>query len=421
MAHNPILKQQTIGSMDRFVVELNTIGLLYKGQRPIRSLKPGEGPTSRERLTPGGMLIYVVDAAPHMLSWRVSLPAKGDKEFFSTTVNLKYRVSDPERMVIDRVTDTEMAITHALEPLLRRESRQYALNQHVQLDTALEDAIRLADLHGPCGLQLVGTPSVVIDLSAEDHRRIKALNDLERAMRVPQSAEHVDDLPSHEPAYNFHITVNYSYKVSKPDEMPTDSLLECEKQLWPRIRRALQKESRKYAVTQIVEATDALQEALDDLEGYENFGLKVLTADVTVDLEEEARKRYVALAIAEHNNKLKQAELAGLKQSKEFYSGLIREGQWAVLAVAVSNGEIKMADLADKMSEHEQQKLEKQFDLLKMMRDASTRDTEQEHGVVKVLVNSVTRQVVDSPPTALLPPSSADSGQTDEKAKDSTP
>lgn len=412
MAHKPTLEPQAIGRTAHFIVEYNTVGLLYQGQRYIRQLQAGEGPSLGERLTPGGMLVYVIDIAPHSLAWRVTLPAKGDKDLFSLTVNLKYRVANPERMVNEKVTDTEVLISRVLEPMLRKETRQYAFNKHTQLDGALEDAIRLADLPALCGLQLIDPPDIVINLTDDDHRRLKALDDLERAMRVTQSAGHTDELPSSDPAYNFSVTVNLGFKVSKPDDMPSDSLAECEKQLWPRIKRSLQKESRRFGIQEIDKATEAMQGALDDLEGYENYGLKVTSADLTVDLEKAARTRYVQLAEEKHNTEMQKAKLDGLKVSQQFYTDLIQQGDYAVLAVAVGKNEISVDELYQRMSKQERDRLNMQIDLLKVLRADNAKDEAQDYEAAKVLMNAVVGRATESPKKA-LPPQEAPAQLTD--------
>jgi len=397
MGHNPIIRQQKVGRLESFVVPHNTIGVLYQGERFVRQLRPGEGPSLAERTSlVGDLLVYVIDNAPHPLTWRVGLPTLGDKDIFSVTINLRYQVGDPGRMVNERVIDTETLVMRSLEPALRRASRRFKLNQHVQADAALEEVIAQVDLPQLCGLKLVDSPGVVINLSEDDHKRIKALDGLERAMRSPRIAERPFAIPTSEQAYSFQVAVNLSYRVQKPEELPSDSLEEVEQYLWPRLQATLRRKSRMYSVTQIAQAEIAMQETLDDLVdggGVQGVGLQLLSAEVSADLDEMARKHYVELAQVEHAAALEKAKIAGLCDSNAFYTQLIQQGSWAVLAVAVSKGEISSEELYQRMSQQERERLQMQIDLLKSLRTDDAKDEAQDQAVSRILLQTVARDV----------------------------
>lgn len=397
MPHNPILRRQAIGRLDlRFVVEHNTAGVLYQGQRYLRLLQPGEGPSLHERTSPGELMVYVIDTTPHTLVWRVGLPSQINQDIFSTTVTLRYQVNNFRRIVDEQVTDTEVLIRRVIEPILRKEARRFKLNHYAKADAAMEEAIQQADLLTLCGLQLIDSPNIVINLTENDHRRIKILNDLERAMRVALTAEHVEELPTSEPSFKFQVKVNVSYKVQNVAELSSDSLEEVEKQLWPKLKRTLRRVSQKYTVTQIAQADTEMQNVLDKLfdeDGVEGFGLKMLEAEVSTDLDERARLHYIALANVAHTTALEKAKLEGLKESTAFYTDLIQKGDWAVLAVAVSKDEISVDELYHRLSQQDRERLQMQIDLLKTLRADNAKDEKQDYNISQILIENIATKV----------------------------
>jgi hypothetical protein len=396
MGHNPVVRQQKVGRLESFVIPHNTIGVLYQGERFVRQLRPGEGPSLAERTSLGDLLVYIIDNVPHTLMWRIGLPTLGGKDTFSVTISLRYQVDDPKRMVNERVIDTETLVIRSLEPVLRRESRRFKLNQFAQADAALEDVIARFDLAQSCGLKLVDSPDVVINLSEDEHRRIKVLDNLERAMRVARIAEDTLPVPTSERAYSFQVTVSLNYRVRKPEELPSDSLEEVEEYLWPKLRAALRRKSRMYSVTQIAQAEITMQETLDDLvdgEGIQGVGLQLLSAEVSADLDEMTREHYVELAQVEHATAVERAKLEGLRDSNAFYTQLIHQGSWAILGVAVSKGEISSEELYKLMSQQERERLQMQMELLRSLRAGDAKDELQDQAVSTTLLQTVVRDV----------------------------
>ncbi len=402
MSHNPMVKHASLGLLERLTVEKGTVAVLYKNQRFEREAEPGE------RI--GNTQADIVDTSSQTLVWRAELPAAGQNDCFSYTITMRYAVADPRRMVEERVADTEALLTNALQQTLRRETRAYRLNQHAALEPILEDLLRDLDLPALCGLRFQEPPDVVLNLSERTQARIKELDRQEKIMRLPQTAVHSDDLPSSEPAYRFRVNVNVQYRVVNPEELPYDTLPEAERELWPRIQRALRRASRQYEVVEIAKAETAMQNALDDVldgGGVHGFGLEVTAVDISADLDETARKRYIELANIQHTAALETARLNGMKANTAFFSDLIKQGSWAVLAVAVSKGEVTMADLYQRMSAAEQQKLAMQVDLLKTLRQDNSRDEAQDYDIAKVLLHTVASQALGSQAPGLAAPAPA--------------
>jgi hypothetical protein len=412
MSHNPILKQLNLGRLERFTVEKDTVAVLFKNQRFEREAGPGE------RI--GYVQAMVVDTSPRTLVWRAELPSIHPNDFFSCTFTLRYSVDDARRMVADSITDTEALLARLLEQKLRPKTRAYALNHQAELEPVVVELLDNLDLPGLCGLRFLELPDVLFDFSETARARIKELDRIEKAMRLPQSASHFDDVPSKEPEVGFRVQVAVQYRVANPDDLPYETLAEAEQQLWPRMQRALRKASRQYAVDEIAAAETAMQEALDDVmddDKAHGFGLHLLAANVTADLDETARKRYAELANIKHANAMEQVRRSGLQENTDFFTGLIRQGSWAVLAVAVSKGEISVETLYQRMSQAEQQRLAMQIDLLKTLREDNSRDEAQDWQISQDLLKAVADQAL-RPTTPGLPETAPTKQLTDGRSED---
>ena len=374
MAHNPIYGRYKIGTTDSFVIHENYVGLLYRNHRFTRKLLPGEAPTLSEKvagkLRGQEIAVYVVDLRPTTYDWRVNLPALDDGDVFSTSIRLIYRVTNPERMVEDGVADTEALIRGYLETELRRISRAIPLHKHIQADTDFTDFInRQADLPGRCGLSPVAPADVQIYLSPEQKKRVQELNDIERGLRVQQVFEFRDEVDSQDTTDRFKVYVHLTYRVSRThqDDLPSSNLNEVVGNLRPRILATLKRVSRRFAITDLLQADDGLQEKLDDAlveRTFDQFGLEVLSIMVSCDLNEESRKRYLEIVAQKHSAEMERLKLEGVQQSAEVVSGLIRQGNYAVLAMAVARNEISAEDLYNRLNEQQAQQFKFQMQVL---------------------------------------------------------
>jgi len=400
MPHNPILTKQTLGRLaPGYKIPQNTVGVLCRGKQKPRLLQAGESVGWSERLTAKDALLLIVDISPQFLTWRATLPTKGDKDYFSTTINLRYKVTDAQRMVDENITDTEQLLIHTLEPYLRRTSRRYSLDEHGDADRDLEAGIIEGGL-GDCGLKLIDPPNLVIHLSEADHRRIRELQAEKRALRAARVAEHQEDVPSKEGAFRFRVKVSVTYQVKNRDEMPSESLEESEQQLWPKMRRALWRTGQEYKLTEITLADQTMQKMLDNLldEGkLDGFGLSVVETQVTTDLDEAMRRQFIELAEEQHRGALEEARLKGMEYSIDFYTGLVKKGSLAAAAVAVSKGEINVDTLYERLTAQEQKMLELQLELLDKFRAVDMKDESQDYELSQKLAQSITQKVMGTP------------------------
>jgi hypothetical protein len=400
MGHNPILKSRKIGRLESFSVPRNTVGMLYQGQRYVRTLKAGNRLTLNERIGLGNLVVYLITTTPHDLTWRVTLPTSNDSDTFSTTIYLRYRIGDPKKMVQEQVKDTETLIMRTFEPELRKITRYYPLNKHKKVDEELESYISQTHLFSLCGLELAGKPSVIINLSQEDIRKIEKLDKLRRAMQVAQMAKHSFSVPTSDRAYNLQVMVDVRYKVHNPEELPSTVLEESVEYLWPTIRSKLRRRSRRYSLMEIAQAEQAMQEELDDLvadRGIPGIGLQLLSAESCVELDEMAREQYVELAQTDHAAQLKAAQIKGLKDIKQFYDELIQRGSWAALAVAVSQDEISADELYQRLNNKEREQLEMQVNLLQNLRADDARDELHDQHISTKILENVVRSATRGP------------------------
>lgn len=314
MPHNPILSQKKIGRLDRVEIAPGQQGVLLIKNQVKRLLNPGEGVSVLERAE-GGLVLYTIDCAPHEASWRVDLPTSDLKDWFPTTINMIYQVRDSQRMVEDKVVDTEALIARVLESLLRERSRQYSLDEHENAEKALQE-ILITSHFAECGLHL-HKADIVMNFNQDHLDRIEQLAKWARAMRVPQQAEYNAELPTKEGVYKFQIKGILNFKVISQNNLPTDTLEEAEAWLWRQVRAKLRSIGRQYTVNQFIEAEAALQEALEE-EVFSNHGLEIVSAHIEIELDEQARKHAEELEGLRTQKSLEneQAELEKLREQR---------------------------------------------------------------------------------------------------------
>ena len=412
MAHNPIVGRYKIGITDNFVILENQIGLLYKNHRFERQLNPGDRPTMSEKVAGKiqgqEIAVYVVDLKPHNFDWRVTLPTSEDNDYFSTNVRLTYRVCNPNRMIDNDVTDTEVLLTRYLETELRRVSRRIALHKHATADAEFTDLINQIDLRGQCGIDLTSRADVQIYLSNEQKKRVQELMDIERGLRVSQIFEFKDEVPSKDTPHRFEVYLQITYRVSrtKQDELPSSNLDEVAINLKPRVLAALRKVSRRYSISELAEADEGMQEKLDEsLNEFNLFGLEVMSVSVSCDLNETARKRYLEKLEEEHSSEMKRLKMQGVQQSAEVINGLIQKGNYAVLAMAVARDEIKMETLYERLSDQQREQFEYQMRVLDKFTEKNLLNEDiiykQVARVAEAATDNVTGIVTQSPTTQL--------------------
>ncbi|MCU0484858.1 MAG: SPFH domain-containing protein [Anaerolineales bacterium] len=408
MAHNPVIGRYAINVTDSFVIHENQVGLLYKNHVFDRALPPGGSPNLKEKalskIKGQEVAVYVVDLKPHDFEWRVNLPARDEGDLFNTTIRLTYRVVEPERMVKESITDTELTITRYLEGELRKIAREIPLNKHTKADSEFTHFVNnLANPSKYCGLELVSIADVQIYLSSEQKKRVLELDTIGRRMDVEQSYEFKDELPSKENEYRFEIQVQVTYSVVDKARLTSVNLDEVVANLKPRIMSQLRRVSRRYTITELAQAEEAMQEKMEDILGELSlFGLQLHYIAITSDLNEEMRKRYVEILEQKHKSLMKKYEMEGVKDTAQVVIDLARSGNMNVLAMAVSRNEISMEELFQHLTTQQREQFDLQMQVLDKFtsKDLLREDIfyDQAGRVAKVAADSVTGIAVSGAP-----------------------
>jgi hypothetical protein len=412
MAHDPILETKTLAPAllrSRVEIPIGTEGVLYDGGRYVRSLGPADSLSLGERRRT--LTLYLVDVRPHSAIWNVSLPTSDQETRFAVSVTFDYRVKDPCTMVENRVHDTEGLLARLLEPGLRRQSREFPLNRHRQVETVLEDAIQAFGFE-EVGIELIKA-DVTMNLDVAARERVQQLDDLERAMRVPQLSEHRTHLPTREATYDFETRVALTYQVCDRNRLPTRTLAEAEEWLWRRVERALRPVSRRYGVDQMDQAEEQMQAAVEE-QTFADHGLEVVSALVEISLDERAAARAQTLneirtveefekAKASLDDWKKQRELRHQQEAIQFYGPIIQQGQWGLLALMLSQDPTHAEEILDRLEAQRRAAIENQMKVFEAMVEAGGMEGWQMEDQAQILLHSLLDQTVKPPAGPALP------------------
>ena len=404
MAHNPILEKRTLGRSlfgGRLDLPVGAVGVLYDGGRYLRTLEPREKLTMGERSRP--LLLYVVDVQPHRAVWNVRLPTADDQDQFPVSVVFEYEVADTQQMIQGRIQDTEVLLSRTLERPLRETASTFGLHKHRAAASALEEKVFTELGYRDLGLKLISA-DVTMNLDGAARERIRQLEDLERAVKVPQLSEHTAHLPSKEPAYGFDTRVAVTYRVVSSARLPTRTLGEAEEWLWRQVQRALRRESRHFTVDQETEAEEAMQAAIE-IERFSDHGLEVVSALVEIDLDERASERALTLgdirrreefarAKADLEDWQKKRELDHQRDAISFYQPLIEQGQWSLLAMILSQDASSAEQILGYLDAQRRETLTNQMEFFTKIIDTGALEGWEMEEQAKVVLQSVLDQTL---------------------------
>ena len=383
MAHNPIINTKNKG-----IVDINQVGVFYKNKKFVKILDSGESPGFLDSYF-SNTEIFIVDIAPHIYKWRVSIPSKNTKDQFSLSVDLTYKVANAKKMIEDNVKDTEQIINRELDNLLRIAGKEFAFNEYRKAEDKFIQVLKNLDLSATTGLQFTNEPTVQIYLDEDDYKRIKFLDEVERSKKIPRQIEYKAQIPSNDQVKNFAVTVAIDYRVVNEDELPSDNLDDAVKYLWPRIERAIKKGARNYPLSDINGADTAMQDQVSylfDRHELSDFGIDVLLVNITTDIAEEERKKYREIDDTRHKNLVKKEELSIAEDLRK----LLTQNKFDALVVAVNNGEIEMKELYKIMDQAQKD----QFDLQMKLVDKIS-DKELDPDVADIVVSRVADSVTE--------------------------
>jgi hypothetical protein len=152
-------------------------------------------------------------------------------------------------------------------------------------------------------------------------------------------------LPCKGDAFKFDAEVQVTYHVMDPAIIVDRNIIDVRTVLEPLLINAMRNISRKYEVEQ---SADAECDIAKMMKGASGSGFKVDRLLVKLELDDDARNHIRKLKelerIKERENKATeltkqrdQIEMERMQTKMDFYSPLIREGQWNLLALQLAN------------------------------------------------------------------------------------
>lgn len=183
-------------------------------------------------------------------------------------------------------------------------------------------------------------------------------------------------LPCESDAFDFQAHVQVTCSVDDPALIVDRNLTDARDVLEPLIVRTMRGISRDYDVRESAAAEEAIAQAIGT-ESYD-VGLELSRVVIELSLEEDARAHIRDLRRIERDKERerKEAELdrqrdefemERTKMKMEFYAPLIREGQWQLLALQLTNHPEDVASVADMLRRQRQTEMEQQLEALRIM------------------------------------------------------
>jgi SOS-response transcriptional repressor LexA len=226
-------------------------------------------------------------------------------------------------------------------------------------------------------------------------------------------------LPCKGDAFHFHAEVRVVYSVDDPATIVRRKAINACEDLTPLVIQTMRRISRNHDVEEIDAAERTITEAVE--RGAYDVGFKVNRCVVSLSLEEDARAYIRKLRQIERDKERErreaelqrqrdELELERMRVKMDFYSPLIREGHWQLLALQLTNHPEDVATVAQMLSQQRQAEMEHRLEVLKVMLDkGALEDFDVEEAGKRVL-----QRLVES--LALEPGARALDSETERKA-----
>ena len=185
-------------------------------------------------------------------------------------------------------------------------------------------------------------------------------------------------LPCRGEAFDFQTQINVAYCVGDPGRIVERNVTDAREVLEPLILSTMRDISRNYEVEESAEAEKEIMERVWVVSQRYDTGLKLNRFVVKLSLEDEARNHLRQLKQIERSKayELQQAVLDKQRISQEmdrtqmrmnFYSPMIKEGQWQLLALQLANHPDDVTSVAQMIHQQRQVELENRLKALKIM------------------------------------------------------
>jgi hypothetical protein len=140
--YNPILGERKVspfGFFRRpFPARAGTALVLYRSGQPLTVVWPSQ---RVPRQIWRSAKVYLVDISEHTLEFTVELPARSDLQTFDARVWLTSRVVDPEKVVLNNVTDVLAVCEPMIIGRIRQISRRYGINEASAAEEAIQNEL----------------------------------------------------------------------------------------------------------------------------------------------------------------------------------------------------------------------------------------------------------------------------------------
>ncbi len=191
-------------------------------------------------------------------------------------------------------------------------------------------------------------------------------------------------LPCESDAFDFQAKVQVTCSVDDPVIIVQRNVTDARAVLEPLIIGTMRNISRDYDVEESAAAERAIIQAVES-EAY-NVALKLNRFMVKLSLEEDARAHIRRLRQIERDKERerREAELEKLRDEltiermrmkMDFYSPLIKEGHWQLLALQLTNHPEDVATVAQLLSQQRQVEMDRQLKALKIMLEEDALET----------------------------------------------
>ena len=196
-----------------------------------------------------------------------------------------------------------------------------------------------------------------------------------------RSLEFVCKLPCKGDASEFSATAHVTYRVSDPVIIVGNDEISDGQELVRQLTLDLMRtKSREFEVEQSAEAEAAISELVLATDHEPPSGLRIVRFAVELRLEDEAREFMRSLKSLERSKKYELGESELEKQRLElaqqlkrmkldFYGPLVRRGEWELLVLYLAENPDDVSAVAAKLRELDDRTFDRQFAMLKALRD----------------------------------------------------
>ncbi len=183
-------------------------------------------------------------------------------------------------------------------------------------------------------------------------------------------------LPCNKGAFTFQASVQVNYQVTDPEEIIKQQITDVHSLLQPEIIDRMRKISRKYELNQNEEAEQAINQSFEKRVLIN--GISVNRVMVILELEDESRQHIrtiqdidhkIALRTKEHelNQKIDNFDVERKEKRMKFYTPIIHEGQWQLLALHLTEHPEDVATISQMIYQHNQVDFQNQLSTLKVL------------------------------------------------------